>query len=114
MTTFVYGTTVISAAFLNSVARVIEDVKITRYLALTPTIDTIPYFTGTSTQALTSLTSFGRQVISAATADALRTTAGLGTAAVADARAALRTAACAAAAAYGCPMVSTHCCSARA
>lgn len=53
--------------------------KLTSLSGVTMAADQIPYFTSATAVAATSLTSFGRSIISGANAGAVRTTLGLGT-----------------------------------
>lgn len=46
-------------------------------LGVSPSADKLPYYTGTASAALTSLTSFGRQIVGTANAGALQTLSGL-------------------------------------
>lgn len=53
------------------------DTKLTSFAGLTGAADVLPYFTGTTTMATASLTSFGRQIIDDANAAAARATIGV-------------------------------------
>lgn len=81
MTTFTDYTGVVSAAWLNTVAAVIEAAAVSSIAVLTPAADKLPYYTAASTAALTTLSAYARTVLDDTDAASMRTTLGLGTAA---------------------------------
>jgi hypothetical protein len=62
---------------LRDLIDVIDDPQTDALAGLTPTADSVPYFTSETTAAVTSLTSFGRSLIDDASATVARTTLGL-------------------------------------
>ena len=66
---------------LTDLGVIVGDAELTAIAGLTSAADSLPYFTGSGTAALTTLTSFGRNLIDDVDALAMRATLGLGTAA---------------------------------